>query len=228
MNNERKQPSDKLFAYFVRMDSAPVGEGAVFEDDQAKERHESLLMYSLRKYQAASYHFENVRRLLAVEPPHSISADVFHGLSLPHGRATAKFSAYTQADHFIYELAAFLEAAKSSLDFLATASLIYFRGIQGDSIRTLIRLADQPKTPREGPILDVVKRHLSWLKQLREYRHHLVHRMVISLSTGQELHKRDDRVTRIEQLSETAELITRPVWSLDHGGIRSPFVRAAR
>ena len=30
------------------------------------------------------------------------------------------------------------------------------------------------------------------------------------------------------KLSETAEVITRPVWSLDHGGIRSPFVRAAR
>ncbi|MGA7500568.1 MAG: hypothetical protein WBX00_27890 [Isosphaeraceae bacterium] len=198
MNNEFKEPSDILLAYFVHMDSAPVGEGAVFADDRAKERHESLLIYSLRKYQAASYHFENVRRLLAVEPPDSISTNVFDGFSHPHGRATAKFFAYTQADRFIYELAAFLEAAKSSLDFLATASLAYFRGIQGDSIRTLIRLADQPLTAREGPILDAVKRHLSWLKQLREYRHHLVHRMVISASTGQELHKRDDCVMKIE------------------------------
>ena len=42
--------------------------------------------------------------------------------------------------------------------------------------------------------------------------------------------KKRDPLTSLERvsLSETAEVITRPVWSLDHGGIRSPFVRAAR
>ena len=37
-----------------------------------------------------------------------------------------------------------------------------------------------------------------------------------------------DRPVTAADLSETAEVITRPVWSLDHGGIRSPFVCAAR
>ena len=42
------------------------------------------------------------------------------------------------------------------------------------------------------------------------------------------MHLSKDHDTLGRRLSETAEVITRPVWSLDHGGIRSPFVRAAR
>ncbi len=199
MSTERTDPTYILDAYFMRLDHAPVGEGSVFSDDRQKEKHESLLMFSLRKYLAAAYHFKNVKRLLAAESHDPVFPNVFDDPAFQHGKVVAaRFIAYEEADHFIYELATFLEAAKSSLDFLATACLVYLRGVQGDSIRTLIRLADQPKTTRKAPILDAITRHLSWLKQVREYRHHLVHRMVITTSTAQEVRMQGDCVIRIE------------------------------
>ena len=91
------------------------------------------------------------------------------------------------ADCYVYELAAFFEALKSSLDFLATASSAFIKGMDTDSIRSFIKCAD--KGTRSGGLFDVTKGHLTWLKDLREYRHHLVHRMVITATAGYEMHR---------------------------------------
>lgn len=186
---------DALDQYLTLMDKAPVGENSVFQNDRKKEKHESILMYAFRKYRAAFYHLENVNRMLSVEFSVSDSGNLFESELLPKG-ATAKISGRRTADHFIYELAAFFEAAKSSLDFLATAVNCYLSGINTDSIRTLIRCVD--RETRSGSVFNVVKRHLSWLKQMREYRHHLVHRMIITASTGYEVHKHGQLVRHVK------------------------------
>ncbi|MCP6727582.1 MAG: hypothetical protein KJI69_06240 [Patescibacteria group bacterium] len=71
---------------------------------------------------------------------------------------------------------------KSALDLLAEACSKYILGVQTNySIQPLIRLVQKGWT---GPILDVVSQSLDWLIRLREYRHHLVHRLMPSLRTG--------------------------------------------
>ena len=87
------------------------------------------------------------------------------------------------ADHYAYELSAFLEALKSSIDFLAVACSPHLTGINPNGIRTLIRLVKKGET---GAIFNEVKRNLEWLERLRSYRHHVVHRRILSTSSGYE------------------------------------------
>jgi hypothetical protein len=185
---------DILGSYFSRMDRAPVGGDSIFADESSKQKHESILMYAFRKYQAACYHVENVKRFLGDAVSSSNSAGLSSAELLPdHG--VIKTSVTKTADHFIYELAAFFEAVKSSLDFIATACSGYLRGMTTDSIRSFIRSVD--KNSKRGHVYDVTQRHLVWLKEIREYRHHLVHRIVITTSIGQETHKRGKIVKQV-------------------------------
>jgi len=193
MNNESKVYTI-LEQYFILMDNSPVGKNSVFLNNREKERHETILMYAFRKHQAASYHFENVKHMLDIEYSDTMSNDILGKDTTPKS-AMAKVSVRKSADKFIYELAAFFETAKSSVDFLSNACCIYLKGIKTDSIRTFIRCVD--KNSENTPIFNIVKRHLSWLHQMREYRHHLVHRMVITTSTGQEIHKLGNIVKHI-------------------------------
>jgi hypothetical protein len=199
MSLTMKKKSSKVFDlldnYFSKMDAAPVGGDSIFADENAKQRHESILMYAFRKYRAACYHAGNVKRLLGDAVSDADSAGLPNTAQLPEG-AEVKISVTRTADHFIYELAAFFEAAKSSLDFIAAASSVYLKGMTTDSIRSFIRCADQ--NSNRGHVFDVIKRHLVWLKGIREYRHHLVHRMVITASVGDEVHKRGNLVKQVK------------------------------
>ena len=103
-------------------------------------------------------------------------------------KAGVKMSVLRTADHYIYELSAFLTALKSCLDFFATACSSHFVGTHADSIRTLIHGVEQKG--KSGPVFHLISKHLAWLKQVREYRHHLVHRMVLAASAGHEIHRR--------------------------------------
>lgn len=176
------------------MDHAPVGGDSIFADEKAKQKHESILMYAFRKYRAACYHVENVKRFLGDAVSDANSAGLSNTELLPDG-GVIKTSVTRTADHFIYELAAFFEAAKSSLDFIATACSGYLKGMTTDSIRSFIRCVD--KNSKRGHVFDVTQRHLVWLKEIREYRHHLVHRMVITTSNGHETHKRGKIVRQV-------------------------------
>jgi hypothetical protein len=154
MKNKSTNVFDVLDHYFTLMDDAPVGGDSVFQNDKAKEKHESILMYAFRKYRAAFYHLENVKRLLTDEFFDTDSMNVLNSELLPTG-ATATISVRRTADHFIYELAAFFEAAKSSLDFLATGCSEYLSGINTDSIRTLIRCVK--RNAKSGAVFNVTK-----------------------------------------------------------------------
>jgi hypothetical protein len=194
MKKRSSKVFDTLDSYFSRMDTAPVGEDSIFADESLKQRHESILMYAFRKRQAACYHVENVKRFLGDAVSDSNSADL-SGAELLPGHRVIKTSVTKTADHFIYELAAFFEAVKSSLDFIATACSCYLKGTTTDSIRSFIHSAD--KNSKHGHFYDVTQRHLVWLKAIREYRHHLVHRMVITTSIRQEMHKRGKIVKQV-------------------------------
>lgn len=194
---KKKSPKvfDVLDNYFSTMDHAPVGGNSIFADENAKQKHESILMYAFRKYRAACYHAGNVKRLLGDSVIDADSADLLNTEQLPEG-GKIKTSVTRTADHFIYELAAFFEAAKSSLDFIATGCSAYLKGITTDSIRSFIRYVDQ--NSKRVHVFEVTKRHLVWLKEIREYRHHLVHRMVITASIGHEVHKRGNLVKQVK------------------------------
>jgi hypothetical protein len=189
-----KKKSSKVFDilnnYFSRMDHATVGGDSIFVDETAKQNHESILMYAFRKYQAACYHVANVRLFLGDTNSVGLS-----NTELPPNGGVIKTSVTRTADNFIYELAAFFEAAKSSLDFIATACSEYLKFMTTDSIRSFIRSVD--KNSKTGHVFDVTQRHLVWLKEIREYRHHLVHRMVITTSIGHETHKRGKIVRQV-------------------------------
>ena len=187
MNNSSPNVYQTIDQYFSHMDAALVGGNSIFKDDRAKEKHETIIMYAFRKYCATVYHSENVRRFLADESSDLDSRKIIDSDTFTNN-TRAKISVRKTADHFVYELAAFFEASKSSLDFISAASSWYLNGINTDSIRTLIRCVD--RNIGSGIIFNVTKQHFSWLKQVREYRHHLVHRMIISTSIGHEVHRR--------------------------------------
>jgi len=187
MNNSSPNVYEIIDQYFSHMDDAPVGGHSIFQDDRAKEKHETIIMYAFRKYRAAFYHSENVRRFLANESSDLDSRKLLDSNTFTNN-TRAKISVRKTADHFVYELAAFFEASKSSLDFIAAASSWYLNSINTASILTLIRCVD--RNTGKGNIFNVTKQHLSWLKQIRKYRHHLVHRMIISTSIGHEVHRR--------------------------------------
>jgi len=172
--------SDGLDAYFCLMDQAPVVGDSIFKNSQAKERHESVLMYAFRKYQAANYHFDRVIQLSEEESSNIATTNSLDTRISQLAESSIRVSVRKSADKFIYELSAFLQAVKSSLDFLTTALAVYIKGVQADSIKTFISLVENS---REGPIFRIVKPNLPWLSQLRDYRHHLVHRMVITSET---------------------------------------------
>ena len=191
MTNSSPNVYETINQYFSHMDDAPVGGNSIFQDDRAKEKHETIIMYAFRKYRAALYHSENVRRFLEDESSDLDSKKILDSDTFTNN-TRAKITVRKTADHFVYELAAFFEASKSSLDFIAAASSWYLNGINTDSIRTLIRCVN--RNTGSGIIFNVTKEHLSWLKEVREYRHHLVHRMIISTSIGHEIHRRGQMV----------------------------------
>lgn len=94
------------------------------------------------------------------------------------------------ADHYVYELSAFLGALRSSIDFLCTSCAPHLSGIKMNSVTTLIKLVE--KRGKSGPIIDVVRNNIEWLKELRSYRDHVVHRQIISSSSGYEKHSIGD------------------------------------
>jgi hypothetical protein len=85
------------------------------------------------------------------------------------------------ANEFTYELCAFFAALRSSIDFLVRACVLHSKAVQADSISSFITWIEKGKT---GPTLDVVAKHIKWLKALRDYRDHLVHRLVIGTVSG--------------------------------------------
>jgi hypothetical protein len=92
------------------------------------------------------------------------------------------------ANEFTYELSAFFAAIRSSIDFLAKLCVLHSKAVQADSISNFITWIEKGKT---GITLNVIGKHIKWLKHVRDYRDYLVHRLVIGTVSGGQREWRD-------------------------------------
>ncbi len=188
MPQSESQISDMIDAYFTTLDEVPFSPCTIFASQESKEKYETYLMYAFRKYQAARYHYDNIRSHMAKDYD-KISTDI-KGRS----RTSSENSRYhistrimvrRGADHYAYELSAFLEALKSGVDFLSIVCGFHLSGISVRSVSTLMRLV---RNGLRDSFFTVVGKNLDWLEKLRDYRHHVVHRRIFSVSIGGEEH----------------------------------------
>lgn len=134
-------------------------------------------MYVFRKYQAVQYHFQNVLRYLKEEEDNVVFMK--EDTVIVNKKINVTGTIELSANHYVYELSAFLEAMKSAIDFLATVVSLQLKGKKFDKISSLMKLVEKG---RIIPIFDQIKSHFNWLSEIREYRHHLVHRLMINIS----------------------------------------------
>lgn len=184
-----------LKSHFNRLDNADVSAESIFKTEQDKERYETLLMYVFRKFEATNYHLKNVKGFIEKE---KASLDASDQVSKAFGNIKASqvtFRYIQTSDEYIYELSAFLEALKSSLDLLAEVCSFYLPGVTTNySISPLLKLVGKGKT---GPIYDEIMQNLTWLSILRKYRHHLVHRLMPSVRSGYKTQRLDKKTAKV-------------------------------
>lgn len=113
-----RQSESPVFAmleeYLSKLDDAPFSAHTIFESENDKELYETFLMYSFRKYQAAQYHFTNIRRYLEKdcvdhEEEFKTFIEKVDGEDEKLYQRTAVMKTRRSADHYVYELAAFLK-----------------------------------------------------------------------------------------------------------------------
>lgn len=176
---------EHLEALFKNLDTAKLAPETILKSEAQKEHYEAHVMFAFRKLQAARYHCERVEGLVAIQ---------HHEFREMHARAepeadTLKIKSATMrnsksANEFAFELSAFFAAIRSAIDFLAIVCAQHLDGVQATSINTLLRLAKG----KMGPILDVIAANTEWIARVRDYRDHLVHRLVIPTMSGGETH----------------------------------------
>jgi len=182
---------------FKALDQASASPHTILGSSAARERYESIVMFAFRKLQAGRYHRDNVERLLASEQAAFEEAVERHGPEPAAekggimSRRTTSVRLQRSADAFAFELSAFLAAIKTGLDFLATVGAMHLPGITADSIATLMKQANKGGG---GPILAEVSAAMPWLTSVRDYRHHLLHRLVLLPTAGWAVTSRDGAV----------------------------------
>jgi len=194
MPSKPKDVADCLETLFKSLDVAKLAPETILKSEAQREHYESILMFAFRKLQAARYHHRRVGELLDLqrkELTHLQETSKPKGQGLEAATATVRIS--RSADELTFELCAFFAAIRSGIDFLARASAQHIKGVQADSITTLLGLVNDGKT---GPLLKVIAQNAEWLLWLRDYRDYLVHRLVIpATSGGQVLWKHGKAVT---------------------------------
>ncbi|MBY2940918.1 hypothetical protein HF264_14530 [Rhizobium leguminosarum] len=171
-----KAPLELLF---VAIDEAPTsGEKPYFKSFADKEWYETQIMFAVRKMQAAEYHLANVKKHLALDRKEARQASKKHDVKPESSAQTieTKASLTRSRTEYVQELSAFLFAIRSGIDFICVAAARSIAGFnEVHSVKSFLGPINNGKT---GPILDVVRYHLEWIKELRAYRDELVHRVV--------------------------------------------------
>ena len=164
---------------FVAIDDAPTaGEKPYFKSLDDKEWYETQIMFAVRKMQAAEFHLANVKKHLALDRKEARQASKQHGIKAQTSTKTieTKASLTRSRTEYVHELSAFLFAIRSGIDFISVAAARSIAGFnEVHSVKSFFGPINDEKT---GPILDVVRDHLDWIKELRAYRDELVHRVV--------------------------------------------------
>lgn len=186
---------DLFNSHFDDLDKAIVSPQSIFAEDTHKVPYESLLMYALRKYEAATYHVERVKALIEEEKNLISSGEKAISSIGATQQSTVNFRQSQTVDAYIYELSAFLSALKSAIDFLAEACSSYLPGIvTNHSISPLLKCS---KKNHSGPIFDAIRQNEEWLRSLREYRDNLLHRMVPSARNGFHIEKYNTQIAKV-------------------------------
>jgi hypothetical protein len=189
MNNENDELDDRLLHHLEELDRVSRDPARI-----SPQRYETLITYAWRKRLAAQYHLTNVESLLGEDATEHQKADrLLEGMAKSHladgSRIDASVEFRNATNHYAYELSAFLEALKSSVDIAAEAVAMAVPGVSANySITPLLKAA---VSPTRNTVLAVIQDYRHWLEALREYRHHLVHRLMPSLQSGYRAESRD-------------------------------------
>ncbi|MER9298645.1 hypothetical protein NKI38_19435 [Mesorhizobium sp. M0621] len=185
MKKPSPQPTyhDAMEMLLQAIDAALISsDHPIFKKEDDKEFYETQLMFSYRKQQAAQHHIDNVDTMLKTAKADAVKrAKAAAAKKHPDNVVASSASVTWSSEAYIHELSAFLAAIRSGLDFLAVAAGRSMKGMTNPSMHTLEGV--EPK-PHHGPAIHVVKAHASWLKELREYRDEVVHRVVVQAPTS--------------------------------------------
>ena len=180
--------------HFKNLDKCEIGDNKIFSSQKNKEYYESYIMFAYRKFKSLDYHFSNTNCLINKE----INNLKEKNIQIPNSKELkiSKIVMKMKKDtyEFIYELSAFLEALKSCLDLLAEVASFYFKGIKVNySISPLLKLSNKKKSN----ILDFISSNANWIGIIRNYRHPIVHRLVLPLKSGYEIHQINNKSKKI-------------------------------
>jgi hypothetical protein len=183
MTAKQSDVAEHLEALFKNLDAAQLAPKTILKSKAHKEHYETYVMFAFRKLQAARYHCARVEALIAIQ--HQELRELHAGAEPDKVNITSvAMRSSKSANEFAFELSAFFAAIRSAIDFLAKVCAQHVNGVELTSIKTLLRLA-KGKT---DPILDVIAEDAEWIERVRDYRDHLVHRLVIPTSSGGETH----------------------------------------
>jgi hypothetical protein len=169
-----------LFEYLERMDRINPGPYNIFRTAQSKIDLETKVWHFFHKLEAATYHYERVI---------DISQQARQKLnSIPDLRndketrqAKIQFRLEYQDSRIRFEIDAFLAAARSALDFIASVISRYIRGTNFDRFRGVVKKLESSS----DPIASVVQNAwVDWIEDLIDYRDYLIHRGVLSPTTS--------------------------------------------
>lgn len=183
--------------HFKNLDKCEIGDNKIFNSQTNKKYYESYIMFAYRKFKSLDYHFSNTNCLINKEINDLKEKNIQESKSKEFKRfKKLKIVMKMKKDtyEFIYELSAFLEALKSCLDLLAEVTSFYFKGIKINySISTLLKLSNKKKSK----ILDFISSNANWIEIIRNYRHPIVHRLVLPLKSGYEIHQINGKSKKI-------------------------------
>jgi hypothetical protein len=183
-----------LESHLNNLDRCEFKESKIFNSQADKERYESYIMFAFRKFKSLNYHIDNTNKLLKKEADSLTERSI----NLPRIEKTksAKFTMKVKKDSYelFYELSAYLGALKSCLDLLSESTSFYLKGVQVNySISPLLKQSNKKKSN----ILTFIKKHEKWIITIRDYRHPIVHRLVLNSKCGYEIHQLNGQTSKV-------------------------------
>lgn len=193
MSAKKKDVTECLDALFKQLYKAKLAPETLLKSEAQREHYESLLMFAFRKLQAARYHRKRVDALMA---EHHNELVQMEAVSKPEEHKlkglTVKASFSRSRSELTFDLCAFFAAIRSGIDFLARTCAQHIKGVEADSVTTMLKLVNDGKT---GPLLKIIADNAQWLVWLRDYRDYLVHRLVIQATSGGQIQWKEGKST---------------------------------
>jgi len=185
--------ADRLDELFNRLDEAMLSPETILTSEAQRENYESIVMFAFRKLQAARYHRQRVEEFIDAQRKEMIELEARSRPTEHELKITSAVMRVTKSSNELaFELCAFFAALRSGVDFLVVVCVQHIKEAQqATSVSTLLKLIAKGK---KGLILDVISEDAEWLLWIRDYRDHLVHRLVIRTTGGGQVQWEGDKV----------------------------------